>query len=422
MKKGKTVAEKILSRKSGSDAYAGDIVEAEIDYVMVNDVTGPIAFKEFDALGCEPIREGIVLIPDHFVPNKDIASAQQALEMKQFARRHGIDNYFEVGRSGVCHQMMVDEGFAAPGRLIVGADSHTCTYGGLGAFSTGIGSTEAAACFALRRLWFRVPETIKVELTGAFKGYACGKDLILKIVSDIGVDGATYMALEFGGPGMANVPVHDRLTIANMVIEAGGKAGIFPADELTEAFVHGRARGEYQAVHPDPDASYTRVLEYDLGDIGPMVALPHLPENGRLVDEVDVTIDQAFLGSCTNGRIEDLRIAADIIRGRQVHPDVRMIVVPASPEVFLKATEEGLVADFVRAGAFVSGPTCAACLGGHMGVLADGERCVSSTNRNFIGRMGHKGSEVYLASPAVVAASALAGRIVTPDTAKEVGA
>jgi len=411
----KTISEKILSARSGVDAYAGQIVEAEIDYVMANDVTAPLAFQEFDALGCDPVRDKIVLIPDHFVPNKDIASAEQAAEMRRFVQRWKLPNYFEVGRGGVCHQVMVDEGFAAPGRLIVGADSHTCTYGGINAFSTGIGSTEAAACFAEGRLWFKVPEAINVKLTGKFNKHVSGKDLILKIISDIGVDGANYKAFEFSGPGVANITVSDRLTVSNMAIEAGGKAGIFPCDEATEAHLQGRVRGEYSPVSPDDEAQYSRTLEYDLGELDYMVAFPHLPSNGRLVSEVDVPIDQAFLGSCTNGRIEDLRVAASIIKGKKVREGVRMIVVPASTEVYQQAMDEGLLSIFSKAGAFVSGPTCAACLGGHMGVLAKGEKCVSSTNRNFIGRMGHRDSEVYLAGPAVVAASAIAGKIVAPE-------
>jgi len=411
----KTISEKILSAKSGTDAYAGQIVEAEIDYVMANDVTAPLAFQEFEALECGPVREKIVLIPDHFVPNKDIASAEQAAQMRRFVQRWKLPNYYEVGRGGVCHQVMVDEGFAAPGRLIVGADSHTCTYGGINAFSTGIGSTEAAACFAEGRLWFKVPEAINVRLTGRFNKQVSGKDLILKIISDIGVDGANYKAFEFSGTGVASIPVHDRLTVSNMAIEAGGKAGIFPCDQATEAHLKRRVRGAYSPVAADDGAQYSRTLDYDLGELDYMVAFPHLPSNGRLVSEVDVPIDQAFLGSCTNGRIEDLRVAAAIVKGKKVRDGVRMIVVPASTEVYNQAMDEGLLSIFSRAGAFVSGPTCAACLGGHMGVLAKGEKCVSSTNRNFIGRMGHRDSEVYLAGPAVVAASAIAGKIVAPE-------
>lgn len=415
MKMGKTISEKILSDRSGTDAYAGQMVEAEVDFVMVNDVTGPIAFREFDELGVNAKREKIVLIPDHYVPNKDVASAEQAKEMRDFAKRHNIKNYFEVGRSGVCHQIMMDEGFAAPGRLIVGADSHTCTYGGLGAFSTGIGSTEAAAVFATGKLWFKVPETIKVEVTGSFGRYVGGKDLAIRIITDIGVDGANYRTLEFSGPGIKNIPVPDRLTVANMAIEAGGKAGIFPCDSLTEKHIKGTVRGKYSAVCSDKDAKYSQILRYDLSELEPMVAFPHLPENGRPVKGCDVRIDQAYLGSCTNGRIEDMRVAAEVIKGRKVAEGVRFIVVPASPKVYRQMLDEGLFSIFLDAGAFISGPTCGACLGGYMGILADGERAVSSTNRNFIGRMGHKGSEVYLAGPAVVAASAAAGRICTPD-------
>ena len=415
----KTISEKIMSLKSGVDAHAGEIVVADVDYVMVNDVTGPLAFQEFEGLGCEPMRDKIVLIPDHFVPNKDIASAQQAKEMREFAKRWKITNYYEVGRGGVCHQVMVDEGFAAPGRLIVGADSHTCTYGALNAFSTGVGSSEAAAVFATGKLWFKVPESIHIMLKGRFKKYVGGKDLILKIISDIGVDGATYKTLEFGGSGIAAVSVSDRMTICNMAIEAGGKAGIFPCDSATIAFMKSSRREGFKAVYADDGAKYSQTLEYDLSKLEPMVAMPHLPSNGRMVKDVDVEIDQAFLGSCTNGRIEDLRIAAEIMKGKQVKDGVRMIVVPASVKVFKQAMEEGLLKVFVDAGAFVSGPTCAACLGGHMGVLAKGEKCVSTTNRNFIGRMGHKESEVYLAGPAVVAASALTGKISLPQDIKD---
>ncbi|MGI6472366.1 MAG: 3-isopropylmalate dehydratase large subunit [Candidatus Methanomethylophilaceae archaeon] len=417
---GKTIAEKILSEKSGTDARAGQIVVANIDYVMVNDVTGPIAFREYEKLNTDKLyKDKLVLIPDHYVPNKDIASAEQAKEMREFAVKHKIDNYFEVGRGGVCHQVMVEEGYAAPGRLIVGADSHTCTYGGINAFSTGIGSTEACAAFSTGRLWFRVPETIKVELTGGFRNGACGKDLILKIITDIGVDGANYKAFEFHGPGIANITVSDRLTISNMAIEAGGKAGIFPCDKMTEEYIKDTAKGEWKAVEADPDAEYVSVLKYDLSEIVPMVAYPHLPENGRPVKDADVKIDQAYLGSCTNGRIEDMRIAAEIVKGRKVAEGVRFLVVPASQKVVRQMIDEGLMQIFLDADAFVSGPTCGACLGGYMGILASEEKAVSSTNRNFIGRMGDKNSEVYLAGPAVVAASAIAGRIVTPDELEE---
>lgn len=413
---GKTIAEKILSNKSGTDATAGQIVIAHVDYVMVNDVTGPIAFREYDKLGIKDMyKDKMVLIPDHYVPNKDVASAEQAKEMRVFARTHGIDNYYEVGKGGVCHQVMIEEGFAAPGRLIVGADSHTCTYGGINAFSTGIGSTEAAVAFATGKLWFKVPETIKVELTGKFRKDIGGKDLIIKIITDIGVDGANYKAFEFHGDGVGNMCVSDRLAVSNMAIEAGGKAGIFPFDDLTKEYIKNTVKGEYTPVSADPDAKYCQVLKYDLSKIESMVAFPHLPSNGHAVKDTDVKIDQAYLGSCTNGRIEDMRIGAKIVKGRKVHPDVRFLVVPASQKVYRQMLEEGLIETFLNAGAFISGPTCGACLGGYMGILAAGERAVSSTNRNFIGRMGDKDSEVYLAGPEVVAASAIAGKIVTPD-------
>ncbi len=413
---GKTIAEKILSKKSGTDVTAGEIVVADVDYVMVNDVTGPIAFREYDKIGTDKMfKDRMVLIPDHYVPNKDVASAEQAKEMRDFAKEHGIKNYFEVGKGGVCHQLMIEEGFAAPGRLIVGADSHTCTYGAINAFSTGIGSTEAAVAFATGHLWFKVPETIKVELTGKFNKYVGGKDLIIKIITDIGVDGANYMAFEFHGPGIANMSIADRLAVSNMAIEAGGKAGIFPCDDKTREYIKNSVKGEYTPVEADPDAKYIRTLKYDLSKIESMVAFPHLPSNGHAVKDTDVKIDQAYLGSCTNGRIEDMRIAASIIKGRKVNPDVRFLVVPATQRVYRQMLDEGLMQIFLDAGAFISGPTCGACLGGYMGILAAGERAVSSTNRNFIGRMGDKDSEVYLAGPEVVAASAIAGKIITPD-------
>jgi homoaconitate hydratase family protein/3-isopropylmalate dehydratase, large subunit len=413
---GKTIAEKIFSEKSKTDAVAGQIVIADVDYVMVNDVTGPIAFREYDKMGTDKMfKNRMVLIPDHYVPNKDIASAEQAKEMRMFAEKHGISNYFEVGKGGVCHQLMIEEGFAAPGRLIIGADSHTCTYGGINAFSTGVGSTEAAMAFATGRLWFKVPETIKVELTGKFRKYIGGKDLIIKIITDIGVDGANYKAFEFHGDGVGNMSVSDRLAVSNMAIEAGGKAGIFPCDQLTREYIKNTVKGEYTPVEADADAKYCSVLKYDLSKIESMVAFPHLPSNGRPVKDADVKIDQAYLGSCTNGRIEDMRIAAKIIKGKKVNPKVRFLVVPASQRVYRQMLDEGLMEIFLDAGAFISGPTCGACLGGYMGILASGERSVSSTNRNFIGRMGDKNSEVYLAGPEVVAASAIAGKIVTPE-------
>jgi len=412
---GKTIAEKVLSAKSGKDVHSGEIVEAEVDYVMVNDITGPAAFDEFEGL-CAPIlRNKVVLIPDHYVPNKDIASAKQAKKMRDFAKKHRIKNYFEVGCGGVCHQLMIEQGFVAPGRLIVGADSHTCSYGALGAFATGIGSTEAATVFARGVLWFKVPESMKFTIDGKLGKHVSGKDIILTIIGDIGVEGALYESMEVQGGSISSLPVSDRITISNMGIEAGAKACIVPPDKKVDEYLRGRVKGKYRSVLADEDAMYSAVREYDGSDIVPVVAKPYLPSNVAPASEVTVQIDQAYLGSCTNGRIEDLRIAARIMKGRKVHKGVRMIVVPATKEVFDLAIKEGLVKVFSDAGAFVSGPTCGACLGGYMGVLAPGERCVSSTNRNFVGRMGDKESEVYLASPAVVAASAIKGRITDPS-------
>jgi 3-isopropylmalate/(R)-2-methylmalate dehydratase large subunit len=415
---GATISEKILAKKAGKrEISPGEIVEAEVDYVMVNDITGLPAFEVFKRFGerAKPIKEKTVLIPDHYVPNKDIPSAEQAKAMREFARKYNLPHYFEVGRGGVCHQVMIEQGFVAPGRLIVGADSHTCSYGALGAFATGVGSTEAASVMALGKLWFRVPESLRFVVEGKLGKYVMGKDIILHIIGDIGVDGALYKAMEFYGSAITSLSLADRISIANMAIEAGGKAGIIPPDEKVFEYLKGRVRGAYEPVYADDDASYEETFTYDAKEIPPTVAKPFLPSNTSPASELgDITIDQAYLGSCTNGRIEDLRIAAKILRGRKVHPNVRMIVVPATQEVYQQAIREGLVEIFVEAGAFVSGPTCGACLGGYMGVLGKGERAVASTNRNFIGRMGHKESEVYLANPAVVAASAVNGRITDP--------
>lgn len=412
---GKTISEKILSKKSGKDVRAGDIVEAKVDYVMVNDITGPAAFDEFDGLCVSPLRSKIVLIPDHYVPNKDVPSAIQAKKMREFAARHKIPNYFEVGSGGVCHQLMIEKGFVAPGRLIVGADSHTCSYGALGAFATGIGSTEAATVFARGLLWFKVPESMKFTVDGKLGRFVSGKDVILTIIGDIGVEGARYASMEVSGSSISSLPLSDRVTISNMGIEAGAKACIVPPDRKVDEYLKGRVRGAYRRVLPDEDADYADHRPYDGAGIVPVVAKPFLPSSVSPAIETPVEIDQAYLGSCTNGRIEDLRIAAKILKGRKVRKGVRMIVVPATKEVFDQALKEGLIKTFSEAGAFVSGPTCGACLGGYMGVLAPGERCVSSTNRNFVGRMGAKDSEVYLASPAVVAASAIKGRITDPS-------
>ena len=411
----KTIAEKILSAKSKKDVRAGEIIEASVDYVMVNDITGPAAFDEFDAL-CSPIlREKVVLIPDHYVPNKDVASAKQAKKMRDFAKRHKVRNYYEVGTGGVCHQLMIEQGFVAPGRLIVGADSHTCSYGALGAFATGIGSTEAATVFARGVLWFKVPESMKFLIDGKLGRHVSGKDIILNIIGDIGVEGARYASMEVEGSSITSLPLADRITISNMGIEAGAKTCIVPPDRKVDEYLKGRVKGKYKHVFADEDATYSDTREYDGTEIVPMVAKPYLPSNVAPASEIYAEIDQAYLGSCTNGRIEDLRIAAKILKGKKVHKGVRMLVVPATKEVFDLAVKEGLVKVFSDAGAYVSGPTCGACLGGYMGVLAPGEKCVSSTNRNFVGRMGAKESEVYLASPAVVAASAVKGRIADPS-------
>ncbi|MHC1584754.1 MAG: 3-isopropylmalate dehydratase large subunit [Candidatus Syntropharchaeia archaeon] len=410
----RTIAEKILGEKAGKMVHPGEIVFCEVDYVMVNDITGVPAFEVVEDIGKGIKREKVVVVPDHYVPNKDIPSAEQTKALRYYSKKYGIKNYYEVGRGGICHQIMVEEGFVAPGRLIVGADSHTCSYGALGAFSTGIGSTEAAAAMVTGKLWFRVPESQKFTISGDLKDYVCGKDIILHIIGDIGVSGSSYKSQEFYGSTIRNMSLSDRITMCNMAVEAGAKAGIVPPDEKVFAFLRERVRGDYTPVYADENAEYVDIFEYDAENIPPMVAKPFSPENVAPASEVDVEIDQAYLGSCTNGRIEDLRIAARILKGRKVHPDVRMIVVPASKRVFDQAIKEGLIEIFHRANAYFSGYTCGACLGGHMGVLARGETCVSSSNRNFIGRMGHPESKVYLASPAVVAASAVKGRIVDP--------
>ncbi len=413
---GMTIAEKILAIHAGKSSVSPkEIVDARIDYVMVNDVTGLPAFEIFEEFHASSIIENTVLIQDHYVPNKDVASAEQAKSMREFAGKYKIKNHFDVGRGGVCHQIMIEHGFAAPGRLIVGADSHTCSYGALGALSTGIGSSEAASVMATGELWFKVPETQKFVVDGKLGKHVMGKDIILHIIGDIGVSGSLYKSMEFYGSTIESLQLSDRITISNMAIEAGAKCGIIPPDDAVFNYLKNRVIGEYTPVYADDDSEYEDTFEYDASEIKTMVAKPHLPENVVPASEIDVRIDQAYLGSCTNGRIEDMRVAAEILKGRKVHPDVRMIVVPASKNVFEQALRERLIEVFMDADAYVSGPTCGACLGGYMGVLAEGERCISSTNRNFIGRMGHKDSEVYLANPAVVAASAVTGRITDPN-------
>ncbi|MBI5253297.1 MAG: 3-isopropylmalate dehydratase large subunit [Euryarchaeota archaeon] len=416
-----TISEKILAAKSGrKKVEPGEIVEAEVDYVMVNDVTGLPAFEVFEKFNAQPIREKVVLIPDHYVPNKDIASAEQAKAMREFAKKYKLQNYFEVGRAGVCHQHMIEQGFVAPGRLIIGADSHTCSHGALGAFSTGVGSTEAASAMALGKLWFKVPETQKFVINGKPGKYVMGKDIILHIIGDIGVDGALYKAMEFYGSTIELLSLADRISISNMAVEAGAKTGIISPDKKVFDYLKGRVRGKYRPVYADKNAEYAETFTYEASDIPCTVARPFLPSNTAPARELGgVSIDQAYLGSCTNGRIEDIRMAAKILKGRKVHKNVRMIVVPASKQIFEQAMKEGLIKILMDANAYVSGPTCGACLGGYMGVLASGERCISSTNRNFVGRMGHKKSEVYLANPAVVAASAVTGRITDPGELKK---
>jgi 3-isopropylmalate/(R)-2-methylmalate dehydratase large subunit len=417
---GMTLAEKILAAHAGADAvHAGQFVEVDVDVVLSNDITAPIAVREFEKLGVARVfdPERVVMVLDHFVPNKDIKSAEQSRLVREFARAQGLPHFFDVGCMGIEHVLLPEQGLVLPGDVVVGADSHTCTYGALGAFATGMGSTDIAVAMATGRTWMRVPETIRVEFQGALQPWVGGKDLILYTIGQIGVDGARYQAIEFAGPAVEALSMDGRLTMSNMAIEAGAKAGLFGVDARTLAYVDGRASRPYRAYQPDADASYARVIEIDAAQIEPQVAFPHLPENARPVSLAgEVRIDQAVIGSCTNGRLEDLRLAAEVLRGRRVHPDVRCIVIPGSQQVYLDAVREGLVEVFVEAGAAVSTPTCGPCLGGHMGVLAAGERAVSTTNRNFRGRMGHPDSEVYLAGPAVAAASAVAGRIAHPGS------
>ncbi len=415
-----TMTQKILAAHAGKrEVHAGELVMAKLDLVLGNDITTPVAVGEFPKFGREKVfdKTKIALVPDHFTPNKDIKAAAQCACMRAFAKAQGIKNYFEVGHDcGVEHALLPEKGLVTAGDLVIGADSHTCTYGALGAFSTGVGSTDMAAGMAAGETWFRIPSAIKVVLTGTPRRYVGGKDLVLHLIGRIGVDGARYQSLEFTGPGVAALSMDDRFTVANMAIEAGAKNGIFPVDDATRAYLaeHGvKTPVVYEA---DPDADYAQTIEIDLGTLQPTVAFPHLPSNVRTIDAVgDVAIDQVVIGSCTNGRISDLRIAAEVMKGHAVAPGVRCIVIPATQKIYLQAVEEGLVTQFVQAGCVVSTPTCGPCLGGYMGVLAKGERCVSTTNRNFVGRMGHVESEVYLASPAVAAASAVAGKITSPE-------
>ena len=414
---GMTMTEKILAAHAGCEKVEpGQLIRANVDFLLANDITAPQAIPEFDKIG-RPVfdPDKIALIPDHFIPNKDIKSAEQAKVMRDFARKHKISHYVEVGRMGIEHVLLPEMGWVLPGEVIIGADSHTCTYGAVGAFATGVGGTDLGASMATGDTWFKVPSTIKVELTGVMPEWVSGKDVILTLIGLIGVDGARYQALEFTGPGVANLSMADRFTISNMAVEAGGKNGIFPVDEKTVEYLRSRTIKPYTIYSSDPDAVYAREINIDLSSLRPVVALPHLPENVKPVSELpEIIIDQVVIGSCTNGRIDDLEQAAKIIAGRKIHPAVRAIIIPGTQEVYMEAMKRGYIAQFIEAGAVVSTPTCGPCLGGYMGILAAGERCVSTTNRNFRGRMGHVDSEVYLASPAVAAASAILGRIAEP--------
>jgi 3-isopropylmalate/(R)-2-methylmalate dehydratase large subunit len=420
---GMTITEKILAAHAEEEKVTpGQLINARLDVVLGNDVTAPVAIKEFESLDIDRVfdPEKIVLVPDHFTPNKDIKSAEQAKLIREFARKHHITNYFEVGRMGIEHCLLPEAGLVLPGDVIIGADSHTCTYGALGAFATGVGSTDMAAGMATGEAWFKVPASIKFVFKGAdFNPWVSGKDLILYAIGQIGVDGALYQAMEFTGEGIHALSMDSRFTMCNMAIEAGGKNGIISPDEITLDYVKDRAKREFKLYQSDPDAEYARVLEFQTKDIEPQVAFPHLPENTRNVtDAGDVKIDQVVIGSCTNGRIEDLRAAASIMEGKKVHPDVRCVVIPGTQAIYLQAVKEGLVEIFVNAHAAVSTPTCGPCLGGHMGILAKGEKALATTNRNFVGRMGHPESEVYLSNPAVAAASAILGRIAHPEEVK----
>jgi len=413
-----TLAEKILAAHSDKKRVSpGEFINVRVDLILSNDITAPIAIREFERIGVKRVFDSqkVVMVPDHFVPNKDIASAEQAKLMREFAREQGII-YFEVGQTGIEHVLLPEQGLVLPGDVVVGADSHTCTYGALGAFATGMGSTDIAAAMATGDIWMKVPPTIKLVYHGSLGEWVGGKDLILHTIGDIGVDGALYSVIEFAGETIDRLSIDGRFTMANMAVEAGAKAGIFRVDNKTQLYIKSRAKRPYLVYEADNDAEYSEVIEYDASSIEPQVALPHSPANAKPISQLgEVEIDQVVIGSCTNGRLEDLRIAGQILKRRKVHPRVRCIILPGSQQVYLDALTEGLVAIFIKAGAVVSTPTCGPCLGGHMGVLADGERCISTTNRNFVGRMGSPKSEVYLANPAVAAASAIAGRIASPE-------
>lgn len=416
---GMTMTQKILAAHTGlGKVVPGQLIEADIDLVLGNDITTPVAVNEFTKTGIDKVfdKSKVAIVPDHFTPNKDIKAAEQCKMIREFAQKMEVENYFEIGEMGIEHCLIPEKGLAVPGDLIIGADSHTCTYGALGAFSTGVGSTDMAAGMATGKCWFKVPSALKFVLKGKPRGWVSGKDVILHIIGMIGVDGALYKSMEFMGEGLINLSMDDRFTMANMAIEAGAKNGIFMVDERTIEYVKEHSTRPYKMYEPDPDAVYEKEYVIDLSTLRPTVAFPHLPDNTRTIDEVgDVAIDQVVIGSCTNGRMDDLRVAARILKGKKVKKGVRCIVFPGTQNIYLQALKEGLIADIVEAGAVFSTPTCGPCLGGHMGILAKGERAVSTTNRNFVGRMGHVESEVYLASPAVAAASAITGKITDPD-------
>ena len=415
---GMTMTQKILARAAGVErCRAGELLMCKLDLVLGNDITAPVAINEFHRMGAVKVFDPakIALIPDHFVPNKDIKAATLAKQMREFARAQHIVHYYEVGRVGIEHALLPEQGIVAPGEVIIGADSHTCTYGAVGAFSTGVGSTDMAVGMATGECWFKVPEAVKVVLTGKMKPWVSGKDVILHLIGEIGVDGALYQSLEFTGDGVKEIPMDGRLTISNMAIEAGAKNGIFPVDNVCREYLKGRVTREWTAFEADPDAEYSRTVTINLDELDMTVSLPHLPENTRPARECRQTIDQVVIGSCTNGRISDMRVAAQILKGHKVSDHVRCIVIPGTQQVVKDCLKEGLVDVFIDAGAIFTMPTCGPCLGGFCGVLADGERAVSTTNRNFVGRMGHTGSEIILASPAVAAASAIMGRVATPE-------
>ena len=416
---GMTMTQKILAAHAGLDKVeAGQLIEADLDLVLGNDITSPVAIKEMEKMKVDGVfhKDKIALVPDHFVPNKDIKSAEHCKCVREFAYKNNITNYFEVGQMGIEHALLPEKGLTVAGDVIIGADSHTCTYGALGAFSTGVGSTDMAAGMATGKAWFKVPSAIKFNLVGKMPQWVSGKDVILHIIGMIGVDGALYKSMEFVGEGVKNLSMDDRFTIANMAIEAGGKNGIFPVDDLAIEYMKEHSTKPYTIYEADEDAVYDEEYTIDLSTLRPTIAFPHLPENTKTIDEIteDVKIDQVVIGSCTNGRLDDLRIAAKVLEGRKVKNGIRCIIIPATQAIYLQAMAEGLLKTFIEAGAVVSTPTCGPCLGGYMGILAAGERCVSTTNRNFVGRMGHVESEIYLASPAVAAASAVTGKISCP--------